>query len=291
MQIKVIIADNPFIQTITVTQGQKKIEFNLIINWKGNPAIGEFKDDAKANEPRKAFYDDRFKLVALFPLNLPTQKVYKNAPFDVTESKLSNTFFNRWDSIKNNIILDWVDVTDAKNNYGLALFTDHTTSYTHGSDFPLGLTLQYSGNGLFFRNYTINGPSTINYALIPHMGKWDKSHIWTESTQWNEPLLAEVINTIPTDTVKSLIAPVVGSGWEVSSITFEGKDLLVRIFNAEGDGTAKRLYFGLKTDKIELIELNGNVQKVITCLKKGILDLSIPRFGIRTLRFCNASIQ
>jgi len=291
VQIKGIIADNPFIQTMTVTQGQKRIEFNLIINWKGNPAIGAFKDDAKANEPRKAFYDDKFKLIALFPLNLPSQKVYKNAPFDVTESKLSNTFFNRWDSIKNNIILNWVDVTDAKNNYGLALFTDHTTSYTHGNGFPLGLTLQYSGNGLFFRNYTINGPSIINYALVPHVGKWDKSHIWTEGTQWNEPLLAEVVNTIPTDIEKSLIAPVNGSGWEVSSITFEGKDLLVRIFNAEGDGTEKKLYFGIKTDKIESIELNGKVIKVIPCLSEGIIDWSIPRFGIRTLRFCNVSIK
>lgn len=291
MQIKGTIADNPFTQIITVAQGQERIEFNLIIDWKGNPSIGKYRDDAKANEPQKAFYNDKFKLLALFPLNLQSQKVYKNAPFDVTESKLNNTFFNNWDSIKNNIILNWVDVTDAKNNDGLALFTDHTTSYTHGSDFPLGLTLQYSGNGLFFRNYTIKGSSTINYALIPHKGKWDKAGIWTEGTKWNEPLLGEMVNAMPVDTVKSLITPVDGSGWEISSITFEGKDLLVRIFNAEGNDTVQKLYFGIKTDKIELIELNGEVRKVIPYIRKGMIDLSIPRFGIRTLRFCNARIK
>jgi alpha-mannosidase len=228
IQMKGVIADNPFIQTITVTQGQERIDFSVRIDWKGNPGIGEFRDDARANEARKAFYDDRFKLLVLFPLNLPSQRVYKNAPFDVTESKLDNTFFNRWDSIKNNIILNWVDVTDAKNDYGLALFTDHTTSYTHGRNFPLGLTLQYSGNGLFFRNYTINGPSEINYALIPHLGRWDKSGIWTEGTKWNEPLMTGMVGNVLSERTKSLITPVSGSGWEISSVTMDGNDLLIR---------------------------------------------------------------
>ncbi len=58
-----------------------------------------------------------------------------------------------------------------KGEYGLALFSDHTTSYTHGENFPLGLTIQYSGNGIFYRNYTIDGPTEINYALLPHKGK------------------------------------------------------------------------------------------------------------------------
>jgi alpha-mannosidase len=101
----------------------------------------------KWQNPKKAFYDDRYKLLAFFPLNLKGQKVYKNAPFDVIESHLSNTFYNTWDSIKNNIILNWVDVTDNQGKYGMALFTDHTTSYAHGADFPLALDIQYSGMG------------------------------------------------------------------------------------------------------------------------------------------------
>ena len=36
---------------------------------------------------QKAFYDDRYKLLALFPLNLANQIVFKEAPFDVTESR------------------------------------------------------------------------------------------------------------------------------------------------------------------------------------------------------------
>jgi alpha-mannosidase len=142
------------------------------------------------DNPTKAFYDDRNKLLAYFPLNLKGQKVYKNAPFDVTESRLDNTFFTRWDSIKNNVILNWVDVTDKDDQYGMALFTDHTTSYAHGEDFPLALNIQYSGMGLWGRDHQINGPTTIHYALVPHAGKWDKAGIEAENANWNEPLMA-----------------------------------------------------------------------------------------------------
>jgi alpha-mannosidase len=110
---------------------------------------------------------------------------------------LENTFFTRWDSIKNNVILNWVDVTDKAGQYGMAIFTDHTTSYAHGKDFPLGLDIQYSGMGLWNRDHTINGPTTINYALVPHAGKWDKAGIQAESANWNEPLMAAVSNEHP----------------------------------------------------------------------------------------------
>ena len=80
---------------------------------------------------------------------------------------MENTFFNRWDSIKHNIILNWVDVASKDNSCGLSLFTDHTTSYAHGKDFPLALNVQYAGKGLWGRDYIIDRPTEISYALIP----------------------------------------------------------------------------------------------------------------------------
>ena len=128
--------------------------------------------------------------MALFPTKLKAQQVFKDAPFDVTESKLTDTFFTAWDGIKNNIILNWIDVVEASGNHGLAVLTDHTSSYVHGADHPPGLVLQYSGIGLWGRNYTIHGPTSVRYALVPHAGRWDKGAIPTESAQWNEPLVA-----------------------------------------------------------------------------------------------------
>ncbi|RYE18714.1 MAG: hypothetical protein EOP51_21355, partial [Sphingobacteriales bacterium] len=245
----------------------------------------------RGEDNHKGFYNDKEKLMATFPLNLKGQKVYKNAPYDVTESRLANTFFNDWDKIKNNVLLNWVDVTDKDNTYGMALFTDHTTNYAHGEDFPLGLTLQYSGVGLWGRNYKIDGPTVINYSLVPHAGKWDKAGLWTESTKWNEPLVAVQSNSPVGDSGKSLIN-VQGEGYEVSSVTFEGNDMLVRLFNAEGDNVARKLAFDFKTDKVELVELNGNKKEELQVTKnaKGGASVlvSAPRFGLRTVKFTNA---
>ena len=60
-------------------------------------------------------------------------------------------------------------MTDANEDWGLALLTDHTTCYVHGEDHPPGLVLQYSGIGLWGRRYGIAGPTTVRYALLPAM--------------------------------------------------------------------------------------------------------------------------
>jgi alpha-mannosidase len=288
LSIKGKIAGNDYTQLLTLAEGQPRIDIQTHIDWRGNPGIGQAMTPGtyKWELPAKPFYDDRNKLLALFPLNLKTQKVYKNAPFDVTESRLANTFFTRWDSIKNNVILNWVDVTGDNDQYGMALFTDHTTSYTHGKDFPLGLDLHYSGMGLWGRNYIINGPSDIHYALVPHAGKWDRAGIWTEGTKWNEPLVAQVSITPAGNAPRSLIR--VSKGVEVTSVTFSDKDMLVRLFNAEANSANVKLALSCKFNKAVLVELDGRKIKDLNIEKQGTgalgTTLAIPRFGIRTIK-------
>jgi alpha-mannosidase len=295
LQIQGTIDGSPFTQWLTLTYGQRRIDMQAKIDWKGNPGIGEATppNTYKATNYKKAFYNDKEKLLALFPLNLKSQKVYKNAPFDVLESRLKNTFFTSWDSIKNNIILNWVDVTDGDNNYGMALLTDHTSNYTHGEDFPLGLTLAYSGVGLWGRNYKITGPTNIHYALVPHAGKWDKSGIWTEGTKWNEPLIVKVLDSAPAgnDKYKSMLS-VQGSGFDITALNADGNNLLIRVFNAEGDNTTRKITFDGSAAKAELMELDGRKRQDITMQKdalgKTTILLSIPRFGIRTIKLYTA---
>ena len=300
LEIRGMIAGNPFTQVLTLQDGQPRVDMHLNIDWKGNPAIGEYFEVPKNEEVRKAYYDDRYKLLALFPLRLAEQKVYKNAPFDVTESRLDNTFYNRWDSIKNNVLLNWVDVEDGAGEYGMALFCDHTTSYGHGKDFPLALTVQYSGNGIFYRDYKIDGSTEMNYAWIPHAGKWDQAGIWAEGTKWNEPL---VVRTGEVDEQggageqgmmkqggageRSLLQ-LERAGMEISSVRMEGNDLLVRLFNAEAAGEEQKLYFGFAVKSAEEVGLDGRLIKGVAIRKdrsgRRYVQLSIPRFGIRTLR-------
>lgn len=274
------IASHPFVQIITLTNGQKRIDFDLTVNWKNNVGIGEYKQGPNWRDNRRAFTDDRFKLNVLFPIALSSSTLYKNAPFDVCESKLENTFFNTWDGIKHNIILNWVDLVQKDQKYGFAIFSDHTTSYSHGKDFPLALTAQYSGIGLWGPDYKITHPLTMRYAIVPHSGQWDQANIAIESNKWNEPLITSYHKNIPLAD-KSFIN-IDKSGYEISAFKVKDDNILIRFFNAEGDGSTRRIAFGFPVTDIKEVDLNGNTisKKVID---KNKVSISMPRFGLKTL--------
>jgi alpha-mannosidase len=295
LQIKVavkgILNGSEYTQTLTLSQGRPCIDLAVYINWKDNPGIGQStpQNSYRLDNPEKAFYNDKEKLLAYFPLNLSQQKVYKNDPFDVTESSLKNTFFTRWDSIKNNVILNWVDVTDKDDQYGMALFTDHTTNYAHGDHFPLGLDIQYSGMGLWNRDHSITGPTTINYALIPHAGKWDKAGIQQQCDNWNEPLVVSTSNQSKVTSRSLVKVPV---GYEVSAVNFERNDMLVRLFNTSSASVSSKVTFNCEADRIMLCELDGRVVQTLVPARgkdRGMsVTVSMPKFGIRTIRLVNA---
>ncbi len=266
------------------------IDCSVRIDWRGHPRIGEFEEKDGFRNRRRPAYDDRFKLIALFPVRLAQQKVAKNAPYDVCESKLKDTFYNSWDEIKHNVILDWVDVSDGSSEHGLALFSDHTTSYTHGEDFPLGLTIQYAGKGLWGRDYRIDGPTEVRYALLPHAGRWDSAGVAALASSWQEPVIG-AFTSGGQIAERKLINP--APGWDVPAMFERDGALLVRLFNASGQETPQDLTFGFKIAQVQvhLLELDG---RVIEELKPSTRDdgvgkvrLSIPRFGIRTLKFSN----
>lgn len=289
-QIDGQIAGTPYTQIISLTQGEPRIDVHLEIGWTGGHNIGESPDSIRGYPLKKEFYNDSFKLQVLFPMALRGQQVYKNAPWDVLKSRLPDTFFDSWDSIKNVVVLNWVDVTDAADKYGLAVFTDETTSYAHGPNYPLALTVQYSGPGLFGRDYPITGPTTMDYAIMPHVGRWDRAGLWTAATRRNEPLLACVQTSgAPNGEQEHSLARLSNPGWEVSSITVSGHDLLLRLFNAEGNDSLQHLYPGFPVKAVNLVALDGHVIKQFAVISdfndKTSIIITAPRFGIRTIQF------
>lgn len=288
------IGEHPFTQTIRLKQNEGKIGMGVFIDWQSNPAIGEA-DIAFSNEnPRKAFYDDRYKLLVCFPAAINDQQIYKNAPFDVTKSQLEDTHFNRWDQIKHNILLNWVDLGSNSQDNSLALFVDHTTSYVHGNDHPLALTLQYSGKGLWGRDYAITGPTNISYSLMPHAGRWDSDRVWTKGEIANEPLVTTLIDVQTSDAQQQSYLSIQENAYELISMEMKGTDLYIRLFNAQSDETDKKITFSGKADKIEWVELNGDVSLTARHSAHGqgvAIAASIPRFGIRTIKLSNAKIE
>ena len=238
--LKGSIAGSPLTQTYTFCAGDPLIDCRLKVDWKGHPSIGEYKQTGKLwKQPRRAWCDDRYKLNILFPTGLHSARLWKDAPFDVCESRQDSTWYNSWDDIHHNIILHWVDISEGVNGYGLALLTDHTGSYGYGKDYPLALTAQYSGVGLWGRNYRIERPLEMHYALMPHHGLWDKAGVDRRSREWNEPLLSEWTN----DTKGSSFSLIDlgNTGLEVSGIRRTAEGFEVRLYNTSGNNGAQRI--------------------------------------------------
>ncbi|MDE2487888.1 MAG: hypothetical protein KGO51_10865, partial [Alphaproteobacteria bacterium] len=61
---------HPFVQRVSIAQGSPVIDCAVRIDWRGNPRIGEFDEQEGWRNRRRAAYDDRFKLLVLFPARL-----------------------------------------------------------------------------------------------------------------------------------------------------------------------------------------------------------------------------
>jgi alpha-mannosidase len=282
------IDGNRYRQFVTFHENHPRIDFELQIDWEGQPGIGAYdqSDNYRATDRNKAFYNDQYKLHVAFPLDKVGERLYKNAPFDVCETTLDNTLFSRWDSLKHNVILNWVDLTDQGGERGVALFSDHTTSYLQQEDLPLGLTVQYTGKALWGRDYRLHGPTRIRYALLPHAGDWEEGLVQRESDIWNEPLQVRFVEK-PIHPARNLIE-ITGDNLELSSVVVEDGALIVRLYNSSSDTSPREIRWNVEMESIEQIDLNGNKTGDLSGRKmaNGQLStvISIPQFGFVTLK-------
>lgn len=308
--LKGLVGDHPFRTVITLMQGDPKIDVHVAFHFHHDTWIGDPWDiapDRRRRERRRSHHDDRFKLLATFPT--PTKKpvLYKDAPFDVCRSALENTYFKSWDEIKHNIIYRWVDLYDEADDVGLALFSDHTTSYVYGEDHPLALTLGWGWEGGFWwGKRPLRGRQELRYVLIPHAGRWDHAEIPLQINEWSEPLLAFPAPQGPVlRPVEPSLVEIISDGLEVVTLVVDGDDVLVRLFHARdqmGEGVVR---LGVEADAVELVELDGRSRSIsgaradndksdksdgdsITALRSddgaALLKFWLPPFALRTLR-------
>ena len=288
--IKGKIGKYGFETIITLAKGERQLNFNTKFFFEPDVLIGEPWEGERPTrgQHRKPCYDSRWKLQAFFPAAMKNQVVYKNAPYDVCTSRLENTFFNSWDDMKHNIILDWVDVYDSISNAGLAVFSDRTTSYAHAKDYPLALTMGWSGYGLWESFYPMTVKPEFNYALVPHSGKWNDSGISALNAAWNEPLVSRTINTgspnlNPPFSYLNTSDPHI----EIPTLYIKEKALFIRLFNSNDRATQSDLSLNFSVQKIEATELDGKIIKEIKVTKVGgqsSVHLEFRPFEIKTLR-------
>ena len=284
MMIEGEISSHPFTQFIVLYKNSPVIDVELRIDWQEDEAIGEFRQRNAWSTNRRACYDDRYKLTLLFPMPFEKATLDKNAPFDVCRSQLENTHFGKWDEVKHNVILHWVDVAErGENNRSLALMTDHTTSYSFGKGEALGLTVQYSGAGLWGRKYTITEATSINYALVPHRGDWDEAGIEQIRAMRAEPLLSSLHEEA--EMTSASLMELSGKGYELVAAYPSEEGIVVRLYNAAADEKPQRLMLGFEAEKVEQVDLNGKTtdqMEVKTRKGKSSFEVQMPRFGFRT---------
>ncbi|MEK3889906.1 glycoside hydrolase family 38 C-terminal domain-containing protein [Bacillus sp. FSL K6-3431] len=294
VQLKGKMDDTDFTTEITVTKGEKRIDFHVRFHYKDETWIGDpwdIEPENRRTERRKSHHNDKYKLKALFPVSLENRKLYKNAAFDVVESRHVSTSFTRWDEIKHSVLLNWVDVYDEQQNCGLALFTDHTTGYSHSKDEPLALTLGWGWEGGFWwGKRPLVGQKELNYSILPHANCWNNAEVQLEYVRWAEPLLP-IYTMLKPGLVNYSFLSISDSSIEIPTILQEGEDLLVRLFNSGSDARHTILSINAKVTKAEIVELDGKYKERLLLQKANEggyqVEVSLNGFGIKTVRFCN----
>ena len=274
------IAGVAFSQTITLTKGQQRIDCQLHVDWKKDMAVGE-RMRRRRNSRRTPFYDTRFMLRLFFPVSLNAPSLSKDAPFDVCESRQTESYFNRWDSIRHNVMLNWVDLSEgsAPTQQGLALLSDHTTSYTYAHDEPLSLTVQYAGPGLWWRNYPIDGPTDISYALVPHQGRWNDAQLPRLVEDWQNPLLVSAMPVRKGATGPSF--SLLECDCQVSAAMLHPDGTMtLRLFNDSPNDHETTLRLKMPVSVLSETDLDGHVLRQHEVGSDGTVRLTMRPFGI-----------
>lgn len=277
-----------FTQHISIMKGDEKISVNVVFDFPDGTRIGDphevWPSDSKEDDHR-SYLDSRYKLNAYFPTAFIQKKIYKDAAFDVCGSRLENTHFKSYYEIKHNIILGWVDGCD--DEQGLAIMTDHTTSYAHGDVFPLALTLAWGGDGGFWwGRRQLSGKHSLSYAIVPHRGDYCQGDIWhTYQKMKHQTMSRRVLGNAMAVNPFNLLA--VEGSISLSAAYMDEKGMLIARFFNPGASTNARITINASNVIVELTELDGSVVSRLDPVPIAgghAVNLEIPAFSIRTLR-------
>lgn len=288
LEIRGTIGSVTFTQTVRVLAKEPVIQVQVVFHFPEKTYIGDphtMTPENDVQDGHRSYHDSRYKLNAWFPTAFEQVHLDKDAAYDVCRSREENTYFSTWNTIKHNVLLNWVDVTD--ETQGLAVITDHTTSYTHGKDKPLALTMAWGWDaGYWWGRRQLKGDHTLNYAIVPHAGDWRLGDIWHECQKLLQEPIAHRMAAASNPYCCELIA--VEAPVELSTVCMDDQGRpLARLFNP-GPETWTEITLDMKmVSKAEMVELDGTLMGDVPLSVQGsrlTARLKLPAFAIRTLR-------
>ena len=122
----------------------------------------------------------------------------------------------------------------------------------------------------------------------PHAGDWAKAQLWRELAAWGEPHVAERCAEPATDDAAWSLLDASDGGLEVKAAFVENGDVLVRLFNAEGDATPRRIAVDGRVRRVQMVELDGRLAKELPLQRdaagEAAVTVTMNRLAVRTLR-------
>jgi alpha-mannosidase len=290
VRIDAVFGDNSVRTVLTAAQGMRPVDFLVRFHFRQETRVG---DPVEVTDVRRSFVcgclDDRYKLQAHFPAALKGAVIHKNAAFDVCRSRHADTFHADFRDLKHNTVLNWVDLAEGDGRHGLAVFTDRTMAYAHGSGHPLSLVLGWGGKGWsWWGECPLRGLQETRYALMPHAGLWEEAGIWRESALWNEPVHGQLFQgTAPAASAVRSLLSVSDPAVELSSAVMDGGDVVLRFFNAGATPARPVVKVGFRARRAVGQELDGRTRGNLPLKRSDAgcaFTVELPPFGIRTVR-------
>lgn len=222
-----------FENRVKITLHERRIDFETSINFMKDTEIGypyEPAAEERYHGRKRSSCREDYKIGVQFPLGNSPVKVIKSAPYDIYESRLTDTRFDSWDTIKHNIVNGYADIYQESSKSGLAIFCDHVNGYSL-VDNLFTLTLGFGYHSNFWWGYQpLRGKCKMKYSIMPHGLTWEEAYVPYEDTLLREPLLAERLPGKPDSNKLNIFSCENKSVETVSILRCDGKSQ-VRLFH------------------------------------------------------------
>lgn len=216
-----------------IREGDKKIDITSTAVFQNETNLGYPKVPDKGEEfhgTKRSSCREDYKLGVRIPLPMKKFTITKHAPYENYRSEVYDTRFNGWDEIKNNLIHQYIDFYDPKEDCGIGILCDHINGYSLvENQFSLTQAFGYHA-GFWWGHQPLKGTTQIGYSIVTHRGDYEEGCLPFFNERKNEPFVVQQLAAKPEKESMSVLSfpdPLL----EVVTMRKNEETVMVRVFN------------------------------------------------------------